>query len=165
MLSAPLELSPGEFERFRSKVAPPDARGCRRWTASMKTNGGGQFGTAISSSETAYRASWRLHYGFIPVKMQVNHRCDVRPCVEPTHLWLGTQAENMADMAAKERAVGTHPTMAGENNVTAKITWEIVREIRRLRQTEGLTLRALARRFGLCKSQVSNIVNMRQWVE
>ncbi len=164
LLSAPLELSPGEAARFMSHVAPPDANGCRRWTASLNTCGYGQISEAGGISR-AHRVSWRIHYGFIPEKMQINHRCDVRPCVEPTHLWLGTQAENMADMAAKERAVGTHPTMAGENNVTAKITWEIVREIRRLRQTEGLTLHALARRFGLCKSQVSNIVNMRQWVE
>lgn len=163
-VSMPCELSPGESARFWSKVAAPNETGCRLWLASCKPDGSGQFGTAISPSESSYRVAWRLAYGPIPEGKQINHRCDVRACNEPTHLWLGTQAENLADMAAKGRRLG-RGGIPGEDNVTAKLTWEIVREIRHVRENQGLTVKQLATRFKISPSQVSNIINHRQWIE
>lgn len=156
------ELTPGEAARFWSKVAQPNENGCRLWLAAKMPDGAGQFSTV--DTNIAYRVSWRLTYGPIPVDKQINHRCDIRPCIEPTHLWLGTQAENLADMAAKGRRRGI-PGIGGEDNVTAKINWQIVREIRILRERDGVALYKLAARFGISKSQVHNIVTYKQWIE
>lgn len=165
-LTTPCELSPGEAARFWVKVAAPNENGCRLWLASVQTNGAGQFGTIESPSETAYRVAWRLTYGPIPEGRQVNHRCDVRLCCEPTHFWLGTQAENLADMAAKGRArQGQHQGAKGEDNVTAKLTWEKVRALRQTRAQQGLTVKQLAKRFGIGASQVSRILTNKCWLE
>lgn len=160
-LVVPNELTPGESTRFWMKVAAPNERGCRLWIASIGTHCAGQFGAADSS--IAYRVSWRLMYGPIPEDKQINHRCDVRACVEPTHLWLGTQAENLADMAAKGRRKGI-PGMRGEDNVCAKINWKVVREIRTLRERDGIPFYKLAARFGISTSQVCAIATYKQWV-
>ena len=83
-------------ERFWSKV---DRSGkCWLWTASRNSSGYGKF-----DGEGAHRVAWRLAYGVIPYGACVLHRCDMPRCVNPAHLWLGTQADNVADMVAKGR--------------------------------------------------------------
>lgn len=165
-LETPFELSFGEANRFWSKVAAPNANGCRLWLASTNIeHGAGQFGTTESNASIAHRVAWRLTYGPIPDGMNVLHRCDIRPCVEPTHFWLGTQADNMQDMATKGRALGTHEDTGGENNAAATLTWERVRKMRELRAKHGFTYDQLAEKFGISKSQVSHIITGKQWIE
>jgi hypothetical protein len=70
---------------------------------------GGKPGVSHSSrSITAHRAAWLTTFGPIPQAMEVLHSCDNPPCCNPAHLWLGTQADNAADMARKGRAKGRH---------------------------------------------------------
>lgn len=94
-------------QRFWNRVEKTN--GCWQWTGSTDTNGYGQLripGPRSSHKKVrTSRYSWVLHYGPIPNGMLVLHTCDNRRCVRPDHLWLGTQADNMADMSNK----GRHP--------------------------------------------------------
>ena len=159
-LPVPCEVSLGESECFWSHVDLPNGNGCRLWHAYVHKSGYGHFrvGAII---EYAHRVSWRLTYGPIPEGMSVLHKCDVRRCVEPTHFWLGTKNENMKDMVAKGRARGH----SGEAHYRTGLTWEKVREIRRLRCEKGLTQQALADMFGASRRQIGFIVTGKTWKE
>ena len=97
-------------ERFWEKVdrsGGPDS--CWLWLAHTNPKGYGRFavGGRDGGQEGAHRASWRLHHGEIPPGMRVLHNCpagDNPTCVNPAHLWLGTDKDNMDDMVAKGRA-------------------------------------------------------------
>lgn len=161
-LEVPNELYSGEAARFWSHVAAPNEFGCRLWLASVNSNGYGQFGV-LGGNQRANRVSWRLTYGEIPLDRQINHRCDIRSCVEPEHFWLGTQIENMHDKVAKGRS--NLRGKRGDANVRSKLTWDIVREMRRVRETKGLALYELAEMFGISTAQCSNICAYKQWIE
>lgn len=77
--------------------------GCWLWTAATTNYGYGHIRLKGTEDVSAHRVSWMLAYGSIPEGMHVLHRCDVPACVRPTHLFLGTHADNMADMTAKGR--------------------------------------------------------------
>ncbi len=88
-------------ERFWAKVDQHDPDGCWPWIGSLSTEGYGKYG---AGGQGAHRRAWMLAYGPIPQGMSVLHHCDNRPCCKPTDLFLGTQADNMADMLAKGRS-------------------------------------------------------------
>jgi hypothetical protein len=88
--------------------------GCLIFTGCVNSRGYGQLriGSKADGSSRAvltHRLAWTLRYGSIPSGLFVLHRCDVRRCVEPTHLFLGTAADNSADMVAKGRAPRGNP--------------------------------------------------------
>jgi hypothetical protein len=84
-----------------------DDSGCWLWTGSLNHLGYGYLGRRTEDGRRktimAHRASYEHHTGPIPEGKVVCHTCDVRNCINPAHLWIGTQADNMADMQAKGR--------------------------------------------------------------
>ena len=109
--------------RFWAKV--DQKNGCWEWTASLQSQGYGCFGIN-GRIELAHRLSYQHFYGPIPDGMQVLHRCDNPPCVNPLHLFLGTGQDNMDDRKVK----GRNGLFSGERNGRAKLTAEQVGEIR-----------------------------------
>lgn len=89
---------------------------------------------------------------------QVNHHCDVRNCVNPEHLYIGTQTENHADMHRRGRA-GDYK---GERNGNARLTASDVAEIRRLR-VQGIRQVDLAARYGVTQGHISSIILRKTW--
>lgn len=136
-----------------------DDAGCWLWTGSTFRTGYGQFRDPDrKTSVYAHRYSWELHFGKIKDGLHVCHKCDVRSCINPLHLFLGTPADNMADMISKGRAVHD----VGSKSSAAKLCEEDVVQIRALLR-DGLTQTDIARRYGVFNSSISNIKTWKTW--
>ncbi len=153
-------------ERFWKFVSAEPNTGCWLWTGTGQGNGYGLF-WALPKRVAAHRASWELANGPIPDGLLVPHKCDVRLCVNPDHLFLGTQSENLFDMSAKGRHFlqrNPERAMYGELAPAAKLTWAIAREIRR-RRSEGVSTRQLAKEAGVSKVAVLYVLRNETWRE
>jgi hypothetical protein len=105
----------GTVDRFWSKV---DKSGdCWIWRSQVRPDGYGRFyishARGAKRSTASHRMSWELAHGSIPAGLQVCHRCDNPPCVNPAHLFLGTAKDNAADSMAKGRRPKPVSPMAG----------------------------------------------------
>jgi hypothetical protein len=88
-------------QRLEHRSVRDPETGCMLWTGCRTTNGYGNL-TFKGRRWQAHRASWTVNRGAIPDGLLVCHRCDVRTCINPDHLFLGSQKENMADKVAKQ---------------------------------------------------------------
>lgn len=151
-------------ERFDAKWMPEPNSGCWLWLGCVResrvaSHRRGVFGLG-RGSELAHRAAWRLYRGEIPAGLFVCHRCDNPYCVNPGHLFLGTHAENMADMVAKGRRAGILvPSRQGEKQWNAKLCADDVRAIRLSRAP----LLVEAARHGVSPQTISAIRLRRMW--
>lgn len=128
------------------------ADGCWIWLGSTHKNGYGRIYTKVRGRpDSTHRVSYELHRGSILDGMYVLHRCDVRACVNPEHLFAGTQAENIHDMYRKGRAT-----------IGKTLVDEDVRAIRRL-LCDGLLQREIAERFSVTQSLISAIKLGKIW--
>ena len=142
---------------FWSRVSKPNGEdGCWEWTGSRKPSGYGGFALR-GQWEAAHRASWKIHRGDIPDGLHVLHRCDNRRCVNPSHLFLGTHEDNMADCVAKGR------TVRGERKPSAKLTEDDVRAIRSAYVPWKNGVYRLAAEYGVSPGTVTAIVKRRKW--
>lgn len=132
---------------------------CWFWKAGHKSDGYGVIGVK-GKCLTAHRIMWQMENGPIPKGMHVLHKCDKPNCVNPRHLFLGTHADNMADMGRKGRAGVKDQN--GQKNDSAKLTDEQVKEIRRLAES-GMTQKSIAKKFNVSRANVCVIVNRKRW--
>ena len=154
---ANLHTSKDVFSRFFSHLAFGGSH-CRYWIGSTDELGYGRF--SYPEENKAHRASFRMFYGDIPAGMKVMHTCDTRCCVNPDHLKLGTQADNVADMVMKKR--NRSVPQCGENNPMSRLTAEQVKEIRE-RVATGETQRSMCLLFNVSPMTVNRIVREKTW--
>jgi hypothetical protein len=144
-------------QRFWQHVLLGD--GCWEWTASRRGGGYGQFRPDAKTNVGAHRFSWEVMRGPIPDGLHVLHSCDNPACVNPKHLFLGTPADNLADMTAKGRRARKGP--AGERNAASKLTASQVEEIRS-RFVRG-NRSELAKEFGVTVGHINKVARGYQW--
>jgi Autographiviridae endonuclease len=141
-------------ERFERHFIPEPNSGCFIWTGYCHPrNGYGHFGSG--PSVLAHRMSWEMNRGGIPKGLYVLHRCDTPCCVNPDHLFLGTQKENIDDCRIKGRL--NKP--AGSRHVNAKLTESQALKIKY--SSEPNTVLGL--RYGVSPGLVGNIKHSRGW--
>jgi len=142
--------------RFWSKVDVGDPDECWEWTTGRYGTGYGQF-WADGTGQSAHRVAWALTNGAIPEGMLVCHHCDNRVCCNPAHLFLGTQADNIADAAKKGRMA------KGEDISRSKLTEADVIEIRIRYKAGGVTQEVLGQEFDVGNVCIHYIVRGRTW--
>lgn len=159
--------------RFWENVQRGDPDDCWLWKASKFTGGYGQF-KAQGETLKAHRVAYYLQYGVDPLDMVVCHACDNPPCVNGKHLFLGTVADNSADMVAKGRAarlVGDRHwskrrperITRGEKVGGSKLAADQVRQIRSLYAGGGITQEELALQFGVKRRTIGKIIKGQNW--
>ena len=99
------------IERFMRFIQPIPEAGCWIWMGSVGSSGYGKFRAQGRKEVMVHRFAYSVFTGPIPDGDQVLHRCDVKTCCNPAHLFTGTQADNIADMYHKGRGIdqGKHP--------------------------------------------------------
>ncbi len=170
---APRTKDKTEVEHFRAKCVRA-ANGCLEFTGcpncrrpTFRFQG---------RSQVASRVAWQIAHGPIPGKLEVCHTCDNPRCVDEAagHLFLGTQADNNADMARKGRHGATRNPWEwaakrfswegwpGESNPAAKLSAADVAALRK-RRKQGAPYSVLVAEFAISKSQVARIVKGQSW--
>lgn len=132
--------------------------GCRIWLGALSRDG--RYGCCSYKDKTTrvHRLVYQLTKGDLPEGALVRHSCDTPLCVEPLHLLLGSDADNMADKVERGRqAVGE-----GCNHPHRVLTDELVVEMR-LRRSQGEEFKSLAKRFGCSRHTAMNVCSRKSW--
>jgi hypothetical protein len=138
---------------FWSKVNKGTKDQCWEWTGYIMPNGYGQL-KERQKNIYAHRYSYKLHFGYLPKKLLVCHKCDNRKCVNPNHLFLGTHKDNTFDMDSKGRRV----IKPGKQKIT-KIDAENIR----LLNDKGFHVDFLSDKYKLKPCTIRNIIAGRIW--
>lgn len=147
-----------QINRFWTHVncsGGPEA--CWLWTGHISENG---YGVASIKGKgyKAHRVSYFIEHGRIDNDWLVLHRCDVRACVNPAHLFLRTPKDNSQDAVKK----GRNTKLYGEQNGKTKLTRAAVLAIRRICK-RGVYQKSVAKQFGVSEATVSYVVNGGRW--
>lgn len=158
-------------ERFWSHVdRSGGTSACWVWKACLQGTG---YGQAVVGRRRmgAHRLAWILERGPIVDGLFVLHHCDTRPCVNPSHLYLGTQKDNMRDCWERGRAAFQKDAAAvrarsgapGTRHSRAKLTEVSAAELIQRYRRGGITQRALAAEYGVHQSIISEVINGKRW--
>jgi len=133
---------------------------CWLWTGPLKE---GRYGSFYfkGKGDRAHRVSWIIAWGDIPKGICVLHKCDNTLCVNPEHLFLGTQLDNIKDRDNKGRCNPGVSFQKGSKHKNAKLTEESILEIRKL--ASSYTQKDLAKKFSVSIATVNFIVNRKTW--
>ena len=142
-------------ERIEEKILRMPEAGCWIWMGGTTVRGYGQI-ESKGMKHYAHRVSYELFVGPIPKGMYVCHSCDNVSCVNPNHLFLGTQKENLQDMASKGRST------RGSKNPMAKLSEEDVKDIKYLINT-GLSSKDLGVEYGVSSAAINLIKQGKRW--
>lgn len=132
-------------DTFESRIEPMmDDRGCWEWNSARNAHGYGVFGVSHGRTKLAHRISYELYNGPVTRGLSVLHKCDNPSCVNPRHLFLGTQKDNNIDRRLKMRGsrVGDRRTLTSEGFFALH-----------RRRSEGATYKELAKEFGYSRVQ------------
>lgn len=140
------------IESFNQKYIPEPYSGCWLWTGGLTTGGYGKIKTGKFRMD-AHRAAYILFNGEITDGLFVLHRCDTPSCVNPDHLFLGTNTDNMHDARKKGRSA------MQERHGMARLTWNDVEKIRKSNEPQS----RLASRYGISQGHVSIIKSRKCW--
>jgi len=147
-------------ERFLGKMKINQETGCWEWEGGKNKKGYGQFWTKGDDRKKwlAHRHSYELHRGPIPDGMMVCHSCDNRACINPNHLFIGTAADNTADMMSKGRE--KIPRIRGSVHGRAKLAEE---DVLAIRAASGISLQSLADQYNVTKQNIWFIRRRKGW--
>jgi hypothetical protein len=138
-------------DRFFSRFVKLE-NGCWQWRAHTDKDGYG-FLPGAHNNIRAHRLSYELHIGQIPPGLIICHHCDNPGCVNPGHLFIGTQKDNAQDALRKKRHY------VGEKNGRSKLTEENVKEI----LNSSLNGQKLAEKFGVTRSTINHVRRRTTW--
>jgi hypothetical protein len=144
-------------ERLEAHSMPEPMTGCTLWIGGSTPKGYGSLGF-LGTTRPAHRVSYMVHVGPIPDGLHVLHRCDTPACINPDHLFLGTNTDNVRDKVSKGRA----SSLPGELHPMARLTAEQVLDIRH-RRHRGENSAMLAKAYGLSRGGVACICSGKTW--
>lgn len=129
--------------------------GCIEWVKAVTKSGYGLINIRSRGGLlSVHRLSYEVYVGNIPAGLYILHTCDNPKCINPNHLFLGTQLDNIKDMISKNRG-----GKKGEENSYSKLTNDEVLTIRWLYETGDYLQKQIGRWFNICQPHVSDIIN------
>ena len=146
-------------KRFWGRVTK--TRYCWFWDGAKNPQGYGKIFIQGSQYMSTHRVAWTLKHGHIPEGLSVLHKCDSPSCVRPSHLFIGTQSDNMIDCHKKGRL--KFPDNRGARYGAAKLNDKKALKIRALCANSGLTQKEIGKLFHVSRETVSSVSRRITW--
>jgi len=151
------------LEEIFSNCILDNKTGCWNWSRAIEPQTGYGAVKFFSKKMNTHRVVWILLYGKLDRHTYVCHHCDNRKCINPEHLFIGTQKDNMIDCSKKGRINSANNAPKGESHQGAKLTTEQVLEIRRLWSEEKMRIVDIEKLYPVCWVNIYDIIHRKIW--